>query len=275
LAASLTVSCKYDWLGCIAASSPSVDARFNDSMKWNESHGFSTIEVGEDSYKLYVMTDIHVNDGVYTNLDKFVSAYCNDNQAAPLALCLGDLLDGKEGFGTFMDHCAPIMNGSDTLMFTVGNHDLYFGRWSAYNESVHTSSYLFEVNTPCGDKDLYISIDSGNGTIGSTQRKWLENILAKYNVSNYRNIIVMTHTNFFMTDYSQLASGNYDMQETYYLTSLFNQYGVDLVLTGHDHFREDTTFKGVRYISVDALKEGFYAILRIGEEITVDYVPVN
>jgi len=257
----------------MAASSPSVESRYVHSMEWNAANGYSTIKVDDEKYKLYVMTDIHLKTDT-DNLDKFVATYCDDMQAAPFVLCLGDLIDGKDRFDLFTDHCAPIISStSDTIFFTVGNHDLYFGQWSSYKDRFHTSTYYFEVETPSGEKDLYISADSGNGTMGTAQRKWLENLLSEKS-EGCRNIIVFTHTHFFMRDYSQNTTGNFTTEETYYLTALFNLYGVNLVLTGHDHKREDTTFKGVRYIIVDALKDGYYATFEIGKEISVNYLPV-
>jgi len=272
----LSVSCNsMDWGGIIAASSPAVEKRFEQSMQWNDAKGYSTFKVDDDEYKLYVLTDVHLGNNETASLDKFVSDYCNDADAVPFVLCLGDLINNKDGFDNFIDHCTPIMQSDrDTMLFTVGNHDLYFGLWNTYRERFHCSSYYFEVEMPSGEKDLYISLDSGNGTLGTAQLKWLEGILQSKS-DDYRKVIVLTHTHFFMADYSQGTTGNFTTEETYALSALFNAYGVDLVLTGHDHKREDVKFKGVRYIIVDALKDGYYATFNIGEDISFEVVPTK
>ena len=63
---------------------------------------------------------------------------------------------------------------------------------------------------------------------------------------------------------------------TYDLTDLFSRYGADLVLTGHDHYREQTVFKGVEYVIVDVLEEktdnAGYAVVNVGRDIEVGFV---
>jgi len=272
-AAALLSSChKLDIGGLFFATSDNVEQRFSHSMEWNDANGYSTVKVDGENYKLYVFTDSHLyNDD--SNLEKFVGAYCADGSAAPFVLCLGDLTDGGGRFNRFIEICSPIQSGKDTIFFALGNHDVYFKQWSEYKKHFHTASYCFDVVTPSGEKDLYICVDSGNGTVGKEQRKWLEAVL-EANYRSYRKLFVLTHTHFFMTDHSQGTTGNFTTQETYDLTALFERYGVDLVFTGHDHHRDDTTFKGVRYIIVDALEDGYYATFDIGEKITVDYVKV-
>ncbi|MBO7460272.1 MAG: hypothetical protein J6T53_05165, partial [Bacteroidales bacterium] len=135
------------------------------------------------------------------------------------------------------------------------------------------------VQTVSGFKDLYISIDSGNGTLGYDQRRWLENVLKDKQNQGYRHIIVFTHTHFFKKDTSQGHTSNFNLEETYDLLDLFDRYDVSMVLQGHSHARDLTTFKDVVYLRVDALEDyaldAYYTILNVGNYINYEFVKVN
>ena len=275
LAAALClVSCeKYYFTGMVAPAGENVDERFRQSMEYNDLHGFQTISTFSDLYSVFVFTDCHLAGGT-KNLDRFVSDSFGINGAAPAVICLGDLVDGEKPFTEFISHTSLIGEGGRKLFVTAGNHDLYWGRWPEFYKSFGSSTYWFEIVTP-NAKDLYISLESGGGTLGTLQREWLEEVL-KSKSSDYRNVIVFTHTHFFMKDTSQGHTSNYALEETYDLADLFARYGVDLVLTGHDHHREQTVFKGVEYVIVDALEEiadnAGYAVLSVGKDIGIEFV---
>lgn len=256
----------------VAPAGENVDERFRQSMEFNDLHGYQTIRTFSDPYPVHVFTDSHLA-GETGNLDRFVNDYLG-NSGAPFAICLGDLVDGEKPFTEFIAHTSPIGDAGRKLFITAGNHDLYWGRWKEYYNSFGSSTYWFEVETP-NAKDLYISLESGGGTLGARQREWLEEIL-RTKSSDYRNVIVFTHTHFFMKDTSQGHTSNYPLEETYDLANLFSKYGVDLVLTGHDHYREQTVFKGVEYVIVDALEEktanAGYAVVNVGRDIEVGFV---
>lgn len=266
---------KYYFAGMIAPAGENADGRFEQSMKYNADHGFQSLQTASEDYRVYVFTDSHLN-GETKNLDRFVNEYLQDN-GAPLTLCLGDLIDGDKPFTEFISHTSRITEAGRKMFVTAGNHDLYWGRWAEYYKTFGSSTYWFEVVSPTS-KDLFISVESGGGTLGAKQREWLEETL-KTKRNGYRKAVVFTHTHFFMKDASQGHTGNYPVEETYDLLNLFSKYGVDLVLTGHDHYREQTRFKGVEYITVDATEEGTknaaYAILSIGKDIDVKFVPLT
>ncbi len=268
---------KYYFTGMFAPAGENVDERFRQSMEYNALHGYQTIRTFSDRYVVFVFSDSHLV-GETKNLDRFVSESFQINGAAPVVICLGDLVDGDKPFTEFISHTSPIIeNGTRKLFVTAGNHDLYWGRWKEFYKSFGASTYWFEVVTP-NAKDLYISLESGGGTLGSLQREWLEEIL-KTKSSGYRNVIVFTHTHFFMKDTSQGHTSNYALEETYDLADLFAGYGVDIVLTGHDHHREQTAFKGVEYVIADALEESAdnagYVMLTVGKNIETEFVSLN
>ena len=267
-----------DVIGMVATRSESANARFEQSMEYNRQHGYATVNVPTDEYQLYVMSDTHI-DFSTNNLDHFVADYLADPEAAPFCLHLGDLINAVNHYDTCMAHIARIWEGTgDTCFCTPGNHDIYFDQWQVYRSYLKTGMYWFDVKTPTA-KDLYISIDSSDGTLGTSQRKWLEALLEEKYKQGYRHIIVFTHTHFFKVDKSQGHTSNFALEETYELCDLFSRYGVDLVLQGHSHSRNLTTFKGVTYLRVDALEDhyynAFYTILGVGAEIGWRFVPVG
>ena len=267
-----------DYAGLFYTINESPDERFAQSMSYNAEHGYDTITDVPDNYEVYVMSDIHV-DFSTDNLDRFVSDYLADSVAAPFALCLGDLINATDHWDYFDEHVKPVSDAGRKIYYTVGNHDLYFDQWPEFRSRYHTSTYWFEVQTVSGFKDLYIAIDSGNGTLGVDQRDWLETVLRKKHNQGYRHIIVYTHTHFFKKDTSQGHTSNFNLEETYDLLDLFDRYDVSLVLQGHSHSRDLTTFKDVVYLRVDALEDhypdAFYTILNIGGYINYNFIKVN
>lgn len=271
----LMLSCKkYDILGMFTAVSESPDERFAMSMEYNNAHGYDKIFVGDDNYRLYVMTDVHLDNST-KNLDKYVTDYLRDTTAAQFSLCLGDLIYGKDKFDYFCEHVKPVDDAGRKIYHTVGNHDLYFNQWKDFLKRFNTSTYWFEVQTVSGFKDLYISIDSGNGTLGVDQRRWLENLLKNKQNQGFRNIIIFTHTHFFRTSNVLEHTSSFNMEETYDLADLFARYGVTMVLQGHSHYRDLRVFKGVKYLRLDAMKddmpEAYYTVLEVGEEIVARF----
>lgn len=271
------VSCdKYDIPGMIAGSSPSSNERFAQSKAYNDVHGFEHIFVSGDGYTFYASTDSHVC-ATANGISRFVSAYMADSKAAPFALFLGDAMDRKNNFHLFLETVKPVSEGGRNLFCTPGNHDLYFGQWTEYIAAMKTGTYLVEVSCVSGETvlctDLLICLDSASGTLGTEQRDWLESVLSSAQ-GRYRHIIIFTHTHFFKRDNSQGHTGNFGLEEGYDLSALFSRCGVDMVLSGHDHFYEDTFFKNVRYLTLAAIddtapKPCFYTFTVAPDSISV------
>lgn len=276
----MLVSCgkNIDYLGMFMTFSESPDERFAQSMAYNEEHGNDMITDVPDNYEVYVMSDIHV-DFSTDNLDRYISDYLADTLAPPFSLCLGDLINAKGHWDYFAEHVKPVTDAGRKIYYTVGNHDLYFNQWDEYFSRFGSSTYWFEVHTVSGLKDLYISIDSGNGTLGRDQRNWLENILKDKQNQGFRHIIVFTHTHLFKKDTSQGHTSNFNLEETYDLADLFDRYDVSMVLQGHSHSRDLTLFKDVIYLRVDALEDhypdAFYTILEVGNNINFEFINVD
>lgn len=265
-----TISCgRLDFAGMVWAKSDVPDKRFEQSIEYNNTVEPIALTVPTNDYRVYVFGDSHV-DFSTTNLDAFVKDYLDDNGAAPFAICVGDLINSTGHYDLFTEHIKPLAPDSAKRLFiTAGNHDLYFGQWTEFKERFHTSTYFFEVTTPSEGKDLYISLDSASGTLGVKQRAWLGEMLDNAK-GQYRNIIIFTHTHFFMSEYSQGTTDNFPIEETHDLMDLFAKNGVKLVISGHDHTRESKVHRGVKYLTLDALcdpcKNASYAVFTISSQ---------
>ena len=270
--ALVLTACDMDFIGFIAPTSDTTEQRFEQSLAWNAEHGYASLNVPIDNYKFYVGTDIHTAISV-KNITTLVTALRNDSNAY-FGILTGDLVNQKGGFHNLMPALTfnPLtQERNDTLFATLGNHDLYFNQWEDYKSYWGTASYWFEVKTP-KYQDLFISLDTGNGTLGGKQLKWLCTILESKR-TNYRHCIVYTHTNLFKEEESQIPTSNMTLEETFEITELMSKHHVNLFLQGHDHNREVLRYKDVLYVIVDAMlddsKAPFYMIATCGE--TIDY----
>lgn len=263
-----------DIKGMFMPTSDGVQTRFEQSSKMNEGLKATIIEA-EENYIFYVATDPHI-DQTSTNLRIFNDASRKDNEAL-FSVILGDCTDIRDNLPAYLDALAysPEKHTKDLRMFHVlGNHDIFYDGWKSFRELVGPSVYWYEVVFPQG-KDLYICLDTANGTLGRKQTEWFRTFLEK-NRSAYRHCIVMTHTNLFYTDNSQTTSGNMPIEETYSLMDLLGRQRVSLVLQGHDHYREVLDCDHVRYVVIGAISDKsetpeYLRIEASSEGLTLDF----
>lgn len=267
-----------DVIGMVYGQSPRSDVRFEDSMHYNDSAGYKTLIIPEDEYLVYYSTDMHV-DTNWNNLTTWSSAYRNDPDCY-FAIILGDIINSINHYDEFMQGIAfnPETQAKDKPLFcTVGNHDLYYNQWAEYLKYWHTSTYYFIAQTP-NYKDLFICMDSGDGTWGRKQFDWLKQLLAESADENYRHITLFTHTHIFKRDKSQGHTSNYTLEETYEIMDILSRYNVEWYVSGHCHSRDVADYKGVKYIIVDTMEEPAehpcYMIASFGKDITYKFVDI-
>ena len=277
----LIVACsRLDMVGMFAGTSPTIDKRVEESLKYNEQHGFVTLQAPSDDYRVYVCTDTHITD-TRRRWEYFIEQYRQDS-LCPVAVHLGDLIDARTDFQYVQDALSNVHGqltpAKDTLMAVIGNHDIYFKQWSKYIAAFKTSTYYFVVSTPSGSRDLYIVYDSADGTVGTTQLKWLTETLEWADTQEFRHIVCCSHTHFFKRDGSQGTTGNYTLEESFALLDLFSAHGVEMFWSGHDHSREITQAKSITCIVLDSMtdrdKEAFYMLVTMGDKISYDFIPV-
>jgi hypothetical protein len=111
---------------------------------------------------------------------------------------------------------------------------------------------LFCDNYPCIIRFIYLP-DTGGSTLGHLQMEWLKNLLETMR-PDYRRCIIITHINLFRP--RKTTSTNLVEEELNVLINLFTEHHVDMVITGHDHKRDEEVFGITTYIQVDALEDG-------------------
>lgn len=242
--------------GMFWGSSPEIDTRIEDSFRYNDQHGYPVIQAADETYNVYVGTDSHVSF-TRRNWVRFISDYRSD-AACPLAIHLGDMIDAQNHW----DYMAGAVDSvpknpykQDTLLAIAGNHDLYFNQWSEYTKRYGTSTYYAIVRTPMGKKDLFIFLDTAEGTLGAKQQDWLERLLKWADGQSFRHIVACTHTCVFKRDASQGHTSNMTLEETYHLLNMLQNHHVEFFLQGHDHSREVSQYREMTSIIIDALKD--------------------
>lgn len=224
-----------------------VNERFSQSMAWNKTYPQKTIVTSDSNYVLYVAADVHI--GGTANFDVFLNKAIANNIAA--TILVGDIVTGhKHDYDTLRQHlkkAAPV-----PCFPMAGNHDLYFKGWQYFYSYFGSSTYTIIVEKGT-EKDLIICLDSGGGTLGTEQLKWLKEQLETR--KNYRNCMVFTHNNFFRARHT--TSTNLNIDELYLLLDWFNDYKVNLVVMGHDHQHSVETFGPSTYITLGALQDSF------------------
>lgn len=124
---------------------------------------------------------------------------------------------------------------------TMGNHDVTYNNGKSF-----TDVFVNPPNaTNPAERELYYSFDYGNAhfvilnnyfamaTVGSAQYNWLRADLA---ASNQFWKFVFFHEPAYSTDSKQRARDNAAIVQN--LVPLFEQYGVDIVFSGHWHYYE-------------------------------------
>ncbi len=267
---------RLDMSGMFWGSSARNNARFAQSMAYNTEHGYKTIITSTDDYKVYFASDFHI-DSTTLHTQQWVRAVQKDTTCA-VAISLGDMVNGRKKYPYLMEAMAPLLACDFPLFTTAGNHDIYFGEWPEYVKHWGTSTYYFTVQTP-HHKDLYISLDSSDGTIGVDQLNWLRTTMKKQiEAESYRHIILFTHTHMFKPDGAQGHTSNYPMEETYELLDLFSQLRIDWYVSGHRHSRDIREFKGVTYYIIEAIQESYaeedayYMVASVGTQLQAEFI---
>ena len=311
----LSCNPNYDLAGFLNGTSPKVSTRFEQSIAYNDSVGVPAVVVPSADYRVYVCTDSHI-DSIPTNLTTFVQAAAADtlcpfalhlgdlvNAQGHIPYAVSLLQDPplpllqREG-----ESLAPIVEGNLSplplyrgsrrgsypyLAIALGNHDIYFNQWDEWRSYFGTSVYWFYTMLPDSTVlDRFICLDSAEGTLGTAQLQWLRELLTEngsqpatlnsQHSSPFRHTIVFTHTHFFRRDHSQQHTSNYAIEETYELTSLLEQGGVDMYWCGHDHSREITDYAGFTSIVVDAIEDhyppAFYMVATLSDQINYRFI---
>ena len=267
-----------------------TEERVADWLDYNAQNGEPVIENAPDEYHIYSCSDSHYSErdsilpqGEKDRLYKYITAERNDLMAI-FAIHAGDMVNesGENGFimtEAALQYNAETQAKNDPCFLVMGNHDVYFDCAPYFKQHFHTSTYTVTVKTVGGFKDLYIFLDSGNGTHGKRQLEWLEEKLSHR--EDYRHCIVISHNWLFRTSYNYTTTpaANLPQDEQYAFMDLMSNHNVEVVLMGHFHMREQRQFGGVQYLMTDNLNDGkvtpSYLVLTVGEKVKYEYEELN
>ena len=285
-AAIFVSSCnRLDILGMVVNRSD-TEERVADWLDYDAQNGMPVIENVPDEYCFYSTSDSHRSErdsiatqGPNDRLYKYITAERNDPKAI-FSLLVGDLVNasGEAGYRSVeasMRYNAETQAKNDPCFPVIGNHDVYYDCAKYYKQYFHTSTYTVTVKTVSGSQDLYIILDSGNGTHGKRQLEWLEEQLSHRD--DYRHCFVISHNWLFRTSYNYTTTpaANLPQDEQYAFMDLMSRSNVDLVIMGHFHMREQRQFGGVQYVMTDNLNEGkikpSYLIVEVGDRVLYGY----
>ncbi|MCE5256563.1 MAG: metallophosphoesterase [Spirochaetaceae bacterium] len=143
----------------------------------------------------------------------------------------------------------------------MGNHDALLGGQYAYKKIFFPKGFSSNSGSP-----YYYSIDAGAAQIivldmlwgteqfGKRQKDWLEKTLQAADPS--KPVIVLSHCYYYGSGYDDPTWGQpwYDHYQTIpAVVPLFEKYGVDLVVSGHNHYQEYLEHNGVHYAIIGAM----------------------
>jgi predicted MPP superfamily phosphohydrolase len=143
----------------------------------------------------------------------------------------------------------------------MGNHDALFGGQYLFKKAFFPKDFSSDSGSP-----YYYSIEDEAATIvvlnlpwgteeyRGAQKKWLEKVLMSADTS--KPIIVLSHSFFYASGYDDpdLDKPWYDhYQNIPAISPLFERFGVDLVVSGHNHYQELLEKNGVQYAVVGSM----------------------
>lgn len=278
----LAASCNRLDIAGMVINRSDTEERVADWLDYNAQNGMPVLNNVPDNYCFYSCSDIHLNDDK-SRFAQYVTLERNDLQAA-FSIVAGDIAN-ESGTRPFILADSAMMYRPQTQLKDdpcfpiIGNHDVYFDCASIYKQYFHTSTYTVTVNTRGGFKDLFVFLDSGNGTHGSRQLEWLEEQLSHRN--EYRYCFVISHNWLFRTvyNYTTTPAANLPEEEQYAFMDLMSRNDVDMVIMGHFHYRDTKTFKGVKYVMTDNLnetkEEPSYLVVRCADKVTYEHRLLN
>lgn len=193
----------------------------------------------------------------------------SDRTNAAFVLSAGDQVNvaiNKKEYNALLN--APQMK-SLPIAATVGNHEMYsqFYAYHFFNPNVNKNEAL-----TFGGSDYYFSYGSAlfivlntNNFLKNDHEAALHNAVTAYPDAKYR--VVMMHQSAYSVEPDAFDNkANYIM-----LPSLFEAYGIDLVLSGHDHVHARTdAINGVTYFEAGNASGGKYG--GVDEDELPDYI---
>jgi len=190
---------------------------------YSKAYSFTT-ESAADTFTILHVTDPQI--GTSANVTdtqawkRTIEAGLTEVPAPAFIVNTGDVVNNANETSLFhyFDYAQDII-ASNSFVYSMGNNDT--NAW--YNRYFYTPANGHDANTYWFEygNALFINIDS-NVSITTALTTWLENLL-KNTTMTWK--VVMIHQGYYCRSGSNNA-----------VTKLLDQYNVDLVLAGHNHF---------------------------------------
>jgi UDP-2,3-diacylglucosamine pyrophosphatase LpxH len=235
---------------------PKPDSTYWYQLNQDEAVYFDT-PVTEGSLHIAVASDAHFGRSVSRSdlAVQMLSDIADSVNDYDMFFFLGDLVEygflneqWREAYNAFAPTTSVI-----PVRYTAGNHDTLFAGFGNYKNYCYPEGMALETGS-----QLWYQVDIGRVHIlildlewsaesyTADQAAWLETQLENIPDDDWN--IVMSHGYYYSSGVELLGWQYYDNTETIEpLTPLFEEHGVDLVLSGHNHHMELLENYGVTY----------------------------
>lgn len=212
---------------------------------WSSIGEFIT-DNGDDNFSFIYMADQQTSSSNSSKSLYTMTQAINKSANSEFILNAGDLLNNPTNKQEWLSNLDFNIYGNMTSINTAGNHDYKYTA-EAIPNSLKNHFYYDSINDGNTESGLYYSLNYGNthivvlntnsywyGSIDSTQLEWLKSDLASPSSVNAKFRIVLVHRGPYTTGPHYYHYR--DIQAlTNQLTSIMDDYNVDLVFQGHDH----------------------------------------
>ncbi len=213
--------------------------RVGTKENWSEWNHFTTASKQEKNFRFVYLGD--VQNGIYTMTSRVLRAAYKQAPDARFWLYAGDIVNIGENDDEWQEYFDAIgwIGRTTPMVFLPGNHEyprkIVDGKKTRVLNHLWRPQFTLPENGVEGLEETAYYIDyedvkivtlNGNEKL-EEQANWLDDLLAK---NDKEWIIVSTHQPFYNT-----ASGRSGENRRELFLPIFDKYGVDLVLQGHDH----------------------------------------
>jgi UDP-2,3-diacylglucosamine pyrophosphatase LpxH len=199
-----------------------------------------------------MVADTHIEDGNAYGLEKLADLVDGDS-GIKFVIVIGDITQNakKKDFDKFFEIAEALRNNPNNAVPcypVIGNHDIYFGNWPHWRDSIGSTRYRID-----SDETTLFVLDSANAFFGKAQLDWLERELK----TARPRVFVFTHSNLFSTGTVSIQQTT-DVSERARILAILKGR-CDYMFMGHVHSRQLKEAGGVKYLSIDAFVDsGIY-----------------
>lgn len=228
-------------------------------------YNFTYFPSSPEDLRFGISSDVHIGaeDCNLTAVTGILETLSDPAFSYSAFFCLGDIVEMGNKDQMYQEQIEMFSPYTTHIPYrnVIGNHDGWFGGVEFWKD------YFYPSNAPSNSSNsqlwhqydfgpnihvFNLDLEWGTETYTQAQKIWFETRLKALDPDDW--IIVMNHAYYYAssTEYSGIPwYDNHEMIDTFH--SLFQQYGVDVVFSGHDHQMEHIAQDGVDYFIVGAM----------------------